>query len=150
MNMSRTFILGLLAVAALALVGGWLFTQQSGQPTQTSTTSPMPAPTGSPSPSPVPEMVVTPTPAVTITFNGSSFSPSTATVKSGDTVAIKNNSSSSLQFNSNPHPSHTDNSELNVGNVPPGETMTFKLTSKGTWGYHNHLNSGQLGTIIVN
>lgn len=88
------------------------------------------------------------TPAATITYSDSGFGE-TVTVKSGDTVAIKNTSSNNLQFDSDPHPDHTDNTELNVGLVKPGETKTFVVTKKGTFGLHNHLNASDKGTIIV-
>lgn len=87
--------------------------------------------------------------AVTIGYADSGFSPSTVTVKSGDTVAIKNTSSRSVQFDSDPHPDHTDDEDLNVGIVSPGRTATFKVTKTGSHGYHNHLNPDDTGTIIV-
>lgn len=95
------------------------------------------------------EATVAGTPAATINFTSDGFSPKILTVKSGDTIAITNNSGETVQFDSNPHPLHTDNPELNVGTIPPGETMRVKLTAKGTWGYHNHLNVTQSGTIVV-
>jgi plastocyanin len=89
------------------------------------------------------------TAAATITYSDSGFSPSKTTVKAGDTVAIKNTSSSELQFDSDPHPVHTDDEELNVGTVAPGETAKFTVTTKGTFGFHNHLNPGDTGTIVI-
>ena len=87
--------------------------------------------------------------AATITYSGNSFSPTTITVKSGDTVAIKNTANEELQLDSNPHPVHTDDTDLNVGSVATGQTKTFVVTKKGSFGYHNHLNTGATGKIIV-
>jgi plastocyanin len=87
--------------------------------------------------------------SATITYTDNGFEPGSVTVKVGDTIAIKNNSSSNLQFESDPHPVHTDDPELNVGSVAPGSSMSFKVTTKGTHGYHNHLNPNQRGTIIT-
>ncbi len=87
--------------------------------------------------------------AAIITYSDSGYSPSTITVKSGDTVELKNTSSQSVQFDSDPHPIHTDDPELNVGELSPGQTTTFKVITKGTHGYHNHLNPAQTGTIVV-
>ena len=87
--------------------------------------------------------------AATITYSDSGYSPSTITVKSGDTITLKNTSSQSVQFDSDPHPVHTDDPELNVGEVAVGQSTTFKVVTKGTHGYHNHLNPGQTGTIVV-
>ena len=55
-----------------------------------------------------------------------------------------------MQFDSDPHPVHTDDTELNVGHVEPGGSMTFTVNKTGTHGYHNHLNPGDTGTIIAN
>ena len=85
----------------------------------------------------------------TITYSDSGFSPSTVTVQTGGTVVIKNTSSHGLQFDSDPHPVHTNNPELNVGTVPAGQSTTFTPDTKGTFGYHNHLNASQKGTLIV-
>lgn len=87
--------------------------------------------------------------AATITYSDSGFSPSSTTVKAGDTVAIKNSSSNDLQFDSDPHPVHTDDTELNVGTVASGQTVTFTVTTKGTFGFHNHLNPGDKGSITI-
>lgn len=85
----------------------------------------------------------------TINYEAGSFGPAEITVKSGDTVTLVNKSSETIEVNSDPHPTHVNNNELNVGSVGPGETRTFTLTKTGTWGYHNHLNESQTGTIIV-
>lgn len=84
-----------------------------------------------------------------IAYSASGFSPSTITVKSGDTVAIKNTSSTDMQFDSDPHPVHSDDTDLNAGLVSPGQTLTFTVTKKGTFGYHNHLDPSQRGTIVI-
>ena len=86
----------------------------------------------------------------TISYNSSLFSPSQVTVKAGDTIAIKNDSSEEIDLRSDPHPVHTANPELNIGLVVPGEIKTFKVTAKGSFGYHNHLDPNQTGTIVVN
>lgn len=87
--------------------------------------------------------------AVTITYNGSSFSLSADTIKAGESIKVVNNSDKELSFDSDPHPVHTDNPELNVGDVAAGQSKTAKLTTKGRWGFHNHLNSSQHGNITV-
>lgn len=88
-------------------------------------------------------------PAVTIMYNGSSFQPNSGTLKAGQTVKVVNQSNQPLDFDSDPHPVHTDNRELNAGDIAPGESKTFKITQKGTWGYHNHLNASQRGSLMV-
>lgn len=89
------------------------------------------------------------TAANTITFDGNKFSPATLTVRSGATVTIKNTSSDDLQFDSDPHPAHTDDTDLNVGIVSSGSSQTFTVTKKGTFGYHDHLDASIRGEITV-
>ena len=89
------------------------------------------------------------TAAATITYSSSGFSPATTTVKSGDTVAIKNDTKEDMQLDSDPHPVHTDDTDLNVGLVTPGQTKTFMVMKKGSFGYHNHLDPGDTGKIVI-
>lgn len=84
-----------------------------------------------------------------ITYSNGGFSPSTITVKNGTTVTIKNTSNHTMQFDSDPHPAHTTNAELNVEKVSAGGSQTFVVKRTGTFGYHNHLNPSETGTIIV-
>lgn len=86
--------------------------------------------------------------AAVITYTDDGFSPVTLTVKAGTVVTVKNESSSTLDFASDDHPTHKINSDLNVGDIEPGKSATF--TAKvGTWGYHNHLNANDAGTLTV-
>jgi plastocyanin len=87
--------------------------------------------------------------AATITYGNSGFSPSSVTVKAGESIKVTNSSSSDLDFASDPHPVHTDEPELNAGSIAPGSSKTFKVSNKGTWGFHNHENENHEGTIIV-
>ena len=84
---------------------------------------------------------------VTLTQNG--FSPSTFTIKAGATVTWTNKSGGSAILNSNPHPTHTAYPPLNLGSFPNGGTLSLTFDKPGSYGYHNHLNPGQTGTIAV-
>lgn len=84
---------------------------------------------------------------VTLTRNG--FSPSTLTVKAGTKVTWINKSGSQAAVNSNPHPIHTSYSPLNLGSFSDGSTLILTFDKAGTYGYHNHLNPSQSGTIII-
>ena len=86
---------------------------------------------------------------VTITYNGTSFSLSATTVKSGGKVKVVNESTKNLEFDSDPHPAHTNNSEFNAGAIQPGKSTVFTLEKKGKWGFHNHLNASQHGELTV-
>ncbi|HSX23610.1 MAG TPA: cupredoxin domain-containing protein [Candidatus Saccharimonadales bacterium] len=85
----------------------------------------------------------------TITYTNDGFSPQNLTVKAGTKVTIKNNSSRVLQFDSDPHPEHTDDPELNIGSISPGSSKTVTVTVTGSHGYHNHLSPGDTGALIV-
>jgi plastocyanin len=133
-NKKVVWIIVAVIVVIGGAIGGYALTQRNaGAPSNTKTTSDSDNKAA----------------AATITYSDSGFSPSKTTVKSGDTVAIKNTSSSDMQFDSDPHPVHTDDEELNAGAVAPGQTVTFTVTTEGTFGFHNHLNPGDTGTIVV-
>jgi plastocyanin len=87
--------------------------------------------------------------ALTITYNGTEFMPSTATVKVGDAIEVVNDSQNVMQFASDQHPTHLDNSEFNVGDIEAGGSATFTVTAAGTWGYHDHYNATADGEVIV-
>lgn len=85
----------------------------------------------------------------TIEYTNDGFSPGELTVKAGATVTIKNSSSRPLQFSSDEHPEHTNNPELNLSTLSPGESQMLTVTAKGTHGVHNHLNETHTATLIV-
>jgi plastocyanin len=87
--------------------------------------------------------------ANTIVYSSTGFSPATMTVKAGIVLTIKNTSSSTLQMQSNPHPAHTDDNDLNVGTVAAGSSKTFTVTKTGSFGFHNHLNPSDAGKIVI-
>lgn len=91
--------------------------------------------------------------AVKITLADSGFAPGQVTVKAGGKLTWVNNSAKKIQIGSDPHPTHTANSQLSNGQfvleIAPGATATVTLTKKGTWGYHDHLNPGVRGKVVV-
>lgn len=86
---------------------------------------------------------------VVIIYTNSGFNPTNYTVKSGGTVTVQNDSNSVLDFASNDHPAHTDNSEMNIGEITSGTSATFMPKTAGTWGFHNHENDLHSGTLVV-
>lgn len=131
-------IIGLIA-AVIIVGGGFALTRNSNNSNATKSTQPT---TANPSTN-------SQTVSNTVTYNGNSFSPTHLIVKSGTVVTIKNTSSEDLQFQSDPHPVHTDDPDLNVGVVNPGQSKTFTVTKKGAFGYHDHLNPSEKGTITI-
>lgn len=85
-----------------------------------------------------------------VVYDGSKFTPSTLTIKVGDTVVFKNASKEPFRVASDPHPSHTNYPEFDSkGPVAAGASFQFIFTKIGSWGYHNHLNASATGTIKV-
>lgn len=100
--------------------------------------------------------------SVTVTYNGSSFSPSSVTIQKGGTVNFVS-ASGNMWVASDVHPSHTDYDGTSrsvhcaagySGPAPfdqcaPGSSYAFTFTKSGTYTYHNHMNAGATGTVIV-
>ena len=148
--MNRNTIIGII-VAILIIGGAVVLANQSKDDENTQTPSnSLSADSESSNSNTTDTNTVAATASSTITYSDNGFSPATLTVASGTKVTIKNSSSNPLQFDSNPHPEHTDNPELNIGRINPGESQTITVTTKGSHGYHNHLNSGDTGTLVVN
>lgn len=145
-------ILLLTAIAAI-IVGFFVFRNQKGSDI-TGGVSPMPTATPWPSPS----ESEAPVSGKIITLADAGFSPSTLTIKKGETVIFKNNSSGAMWVASAMHPTHAvypvkggcigsifDECEA-VGN---GGSWSFKFDIAGSWKYHNHRNSSRFGTVAV-
>lgn len=139
-----------IVIAIIILGGGYLILHKSSN-------SPAPAAESSSTPAASHQtasdtQAATPpatTAAATITYTSKGFEPASTTVKSGDTVKIANTSDEAMSFNSDPHPTHTDNPQLNVGEVDAGQSKTVTLTTKGNWGFHNHFDPSERGRIVV-
>lgn len=87
--------------------------------------------------------------AANVSYSSGGFSQSSVTIKLGGTVTWKNESGLIMQVASNPHPTHTALPSLVSPNLDPGGSWSFPFNQKGTWGYHNHMNSNFGGTVIV-
>lgn len=86
---------------------------------------------------------------VTVRFTDSGFSPSSITVAAGDSITFLNESNRTVDPSSDPHPTHTINPELNVGDLAPGASKTITVTKTGQWGMHDHLDPSEQLTVIV-
>jgi len=97
---------------------------------------------------------------VTVTFNGDAFSPKTVTINKGDTVNFVS-TGGQMWVASNPHPIHNgysgttlqqhcpDTSGTAFDECSPGTSYSMTFQKVGSWGYHDHLNSGLGGTVVV-
>jgi plastocyanin len=98
---------------------------------------------------------------VTVTYTGNSFSPASITIKKGDSVKFVDATGAGIWVASNPHPIHNGYSGTTVDQhcpdttgtafdqCSPGTSYTFTFQKVGSWGYHNHLNHGAMGTVVV-
>jgi plastocyanin len=77
----------------------------------------------------------------TVTITGAGVSPKAIIVNAGAKITFVNNDSKTHEPSSNPHPSHTQCPELNVGSLGPGESRETSAAVGGrTCGYHDHLD----------
>jgi plastocyanin len=88
------------------------------------------------------------------TITSSGVSPKTMTVAPGSQVTFVNNDSGAHLMYSDPHPEHSDCTELNqVGALDPGQTrQSGNLNITRTCGFHDHnqpLNTGLHGNIVI-
>mgnify|MGYP000037571817 CR=1 FL=1 len=86
---------------------------------------------------------------VDISLTTDGFSPQTVTVKVGTKVNWTNKGGKTATVNSADHPTHLKYPALNLGNFSDGETLSLVFDKPGTYGYHNHLDSSQYGSVIV-
>src|SRR3989337_2554587 len=135
MNFKKAAIFGAVISSALILAGCNLYKTSGGETGSTGATSE--------------QTETAPVSGNLITYTDSGFSSAQISVKVGDTVTFKNDSTKNIQVNSAGHPSHTQFPELNVGSIAAGESKTVTFTTAGTKKYHNHLNPSQTGPMVV-
>jgi plastocyanin len=94
----------------------------------------------------------TATPAQTgglVSISAAGFSPGSVTIPVGRSVTFTNTDTESHQIASNPHPVHTNFPSLNIAVLAPAASDTVTFDRAGTFGYHNHLNPGLTGIVLV-
>jgi plastocyanin len=99
--------------------------------------------------------------AVSVKYTADGFSPKTLTIKKGQSVTWTNETGNPLWVASDPHPQHTDydgtartehcdNTNPDAFDAcSPTNSFTFTFNKEGTWKYHNHAASSNIGEIIV-
>lgn len=95
------------------------------------------------------EAAPTPSERMSITYTDNGFEPADITVKKGTVITVTNESSKSVQFSSADHPTHRENPEMNLQTLSPGESDSYTASEAGTWGYHDHIDESQTGTVTV-
>lgn len=98
-----------------------------------------------------------------IYYTSSGFQPADVTIDEGETVTWINNASSSMWVGSDRHPTHTnyagtttsehcengDSTEAAFDQCSSGDRFSFTFEKTGSWGYHNHRNPSNSGTVTV-
>lgn len=86
----------------------------------------------------------------TIVFDGSAYTPQDVTIKKGEAVTFRNDSTTSIWPASNDHPSHTELSGFDaLRSLKKGESYSYTFDAVGSWDYHDHNNPSFSGTITV-
>jgi plastocyanin len=87
--------------------------------------------------------------SLVITYGNDGFEQASYTVKSGETVLVENASKEEFYFTTGDHHNHDIHSPLNLGTIAPGESSSFVAPEAKTYGFHNHDNETEAGTLIV-
>ena len=89
--------------------------------------------------------------SLTVTLTDKGFSPTTLTIKKGQTVTFLNKSSEKMWVSANPFPSAADFPAFNEkSGTASGTSWDFTFDKTGVWFYHNHYHPAQGAKIIVN
>ncbi len=149
-----------IAIVAIGL-GWYFFFDGLNQPAPSASQAPSlktasPLPTTRPSP-----LSTKPVPIIKkyeVIYTDTGYSPKTVTVKSGETIVFKNQSSRSMWTASDGHPAHRGYPTTGgcLGStfdtcrgVRPSDSWSFVFDIVGTWEYHNHLRPNDTGIVIV-
>lgn len=86
----------------------------------------------------------------TISMGDEGFFPAELKVRKGDKVIWVNKGAQSHWPASAVHPTHTLYPEFDAKqSIGPGASYAFVFDRVGSWNYHDHLNSGLTGVIVV-
>lgn len=100
----------------------------------------------------------------TVVYSEAGYAPKELTIKKGERVTFRNESSKETWPASAMHPSHAAYPGSSIGKcgtaeedtifdacrgLKQGEEWSFIFDQVGTWGYHDHMNSSMYGKIMV-
>jgi len=162
--MNQKIIIAVIVILLLA-VGGWFLINAMNAPADQTNQQ---TNTNGQQQNPVVDVEVGVNPPVPasheVIYTDAGYAPTTLTIKTGDTVVFKNQSSGGMWTGSAMHPTHTAYSGTNVQqhcpdlenddfdeckSDQPGNSWSFTFKKAGEWGYHNHVKSNHFGKIIV-
>lgn len=154
MNKSTLYIVS--GVVVLAVIGGFLYFQRQnqGQPLAGEEQTQQNQEQESPG------LVAT----AVVLYTDDGFAPQTFNIKQGETVTFVNGSENPMWPASAVHPTHqvypgSDIKKCDTAEktsifdackpIEPNQEWSFTFLQKGSWGYHDHLNPGRRGVIVV-
>ncbi len=142
--MSKNLWIGLVVIVVIILAG-WYLARPKDNLTPTPSVESTPS-TETASPSASSSAVIDEN---VVTISSSGFSPNDITIKVGGSVTWMNSSSDMQNVSSDPHPTHTNYSPLNLGNIPADGKVSLVFPKAGTYTYHDHLHPSFKGSITV-
>lgn len=85
-----------------------------------------------------------------VIYTDAGFTPRNLSVKAGDAVIFRNQSSGVMWVASDDHPAHAIYPEFDAKKAhASGDRYVFTFGKAGTWGYHNHRTPAHGGAITV-
>lgn len=87
--------------------------------------------------------------SVSITLTDTGFTPKDITVKTETRVIWINKSGKNATVSSADHPTHQVYPRLNLGEFGDSSSVQLVFDEKGVYGYHNHYEAGENGTVTV-
>lgn len=99
--------------------------------------------------------------SASVAYGPDGFSPSTVTVAKGGVVTFKNGGTGKMWVAADMHPTHEgydgttkdqhcpDAAGVAFDQCSVGPAYSFTFEKTGEWQYHNHVNAGDVGTVIV-
>ena len=140
-------LVAVVVVVIVAAAGYFILSANKSTTPITTQTQISPSPSEALQPTSSPSGTMAEENSVTLTADG--FSPANLTIEVGTKVTWTNKSGEAATVHSAPHPTHTNYPPLNLGTFKDGETLSLTFDKAGTYGYHNHLDPSQRGTIVI-
>jgi plastocyanin len=84
-----------------------------------------------------------------VSLSAMGFGPKIINIKPGTRVLWANRSGLKASVNSDPYPTNSNWSFLNLGVFDNGQSLSVIFEKSGTYTYHNQLNPNQTGIVIV-
>lgn len=134
----------LVIVALIVVFGAFTFL---GNKNTNPTTSNQPEPTISQQTTPA--VMEANKQVVNVILGDSAFVPKDIIVKAGTRVIWINKSGKAATVSSDDHPTHRLYPFLNLGEFPNSSSLQVVFDKAGKYGYHNHNNASEIGTVTI-